>query len=91
MTKPDCYECKHRGRVAGSRHSSCRHPSLNGITDNTELQLLSMLSHGSALPTIFTKKLNIKGNSYGRSKGWFNFPTNFDPTWLENCDGFEQK
>ena len=38
-----------------------------------------------------SKKLNVKGNSSGISHGWFNFPWNYDPTWLENCDGWEQQ
>jgi len=37
-----------------------------------------------------SKKLNIKGNSHGIASGWFNFPYNFDPVWLENCDGYEK-
>jgi hypothetical protein len=37
------------------------------------------------------KELKIKGNEYGIRSGWFNFPTNFDPVWLENCNGFEEK
>lgn len=35
--------------------------------------------------------LNIKGNPHGIKNGWFNWPYNFDPVWLEECDGFEPK
>ena len=34
---------------------------------------------------------NIKGNKHGISSGWFMWPWNFDPVWLENCNGFENK
>ena len=34
---------------------------------------------------------NIKINEHGKKNGWFNWPANFDPLWLENCDGFEPK
>jgi hypothetical protein len=34
-------------------------------------------------------KANVTGNAYGKSQGWFYWPTNFDPIWLESCDGFE--
>lgn len=34
--------------------------------------------------------LNIKADPTGIKKGWFNFPFNFDPVWLDNCDGFEK-
>lgn len=32
----------------------------------------------------------VKGDSYGKRKGWFSWPMNFDPTWLYECDGFEE-
>jgi len=38
-----------------------------------------------------TPELNIKVHPYVVAQGWFNFPFNFDPRWLENCDGFEQE
>jgi len=31
----------------------------------------------------------VKGNSHGIKNGWFAWPFNFDPTWLEECDGFK--
>lgn len=24
-----------------------------------------------------------KGNDYGRSEGWYHFPVNYDPVWME--------
>lgn len=27
----------------------------------------------------------------GIKNGWFFWPLNFDPVWLENCDGFTAK
>ncbi len=33
-------------------------------------------------------KLGIKANYHGIKNGWFNFPSNFDPVWLEECNGF---
>lgn len=35
--------------------------------------------------------LNIIGDPQGIKGGWFNFPYNFDPVWVKNCDGFQQK
>lgn len=37
------------------------------------------------------RKLNVRGNAHGILRGWFNWPYNFDPTWLQSCDGFEPK
>jgi hypothetical protein len=36
-----------------------------------------------------TGLINVKGNPRGIKNGWFTFPFNFDPLWLEECDGFE--
>jgi hypothetical protein len=33
--------------------------------------------------------LHIQGNAHGIRHGWFCWPANFDPIWLDNCDGFE--
>lgn len=74
-----CYECIHRGTVPGSCHSSCNHPEAK-----TESGLLYVLSGQSG-------SLNIKGNTHGIKSGWFIWPLDFDPVWLENCDGFKMK
>ena len=33
----------------------------------------------------------IEGNPQGVRNGWFTWPIDFDPTWVEVCTGFEQK
>ena len=37
------------------------------------------------------KNAKVKGDPHGISNGWFMWPVNFDPVWLESCYGFEQK
>jgi len=32
--------------------------------------------------------LNIRAAEQGIRRGWFIWPVNFDPVWLESCDGF---
>jgi len=88
MDKPNCYECKHRGEVVGSAHSCCNHPKCDQSKGEI-MGLLSALGKGF-MPEIKTE-LNIKGNPQGIKNGWFFWPFNFDPTWLEECDGFESK
>lgn len=34
-------------------------------------------------------ELNIEQDPQGVNGGWCNFPHNFDPVWIDNCDGFE--
>ena len=82
--KPNCYECKYRGSIPGDAHSMCHHPLVKQ-SSNAFGALVDMMSGGSILAR---KQLNIHGNSHGIRKGWFYWPANFDPVWLENCDGF---
>lgn len=86
--KPDCYKCKHRGEVAGSAHSSCKHPKCK--VDLPPLMGLMSAMAGGATPSLKTG-LKVKGNPQGIAGGWFSHPLNFDPVWLEECDGFEKK
>ena len=91
--KANCYECKHRGNVPGDRHSCCNHPSVQVAKDDPMGQQLATLAGVGLVSPINAKsnELNIKGSPHGIKEGWFNWPWNFDPIWLENCDGFEQK
>ena len=88
--KPNCYKCKHKGGVAGSAHSSCKHPSIGEINPMEDI-MATFASVGRAAPVINSsaKDLNIKGSARGIRAGWFNWPHNFDPVWLESCNGFE--
>ena len=79
--KFNCYKCKYRDGIAGSAHSCCRHPQAQSPLAN----LFGIMGVG------YPRKLNIKANHHGIKKGWFMWPLNFDPVWLENCDGFESK
>lgn len=90
--KADCYECKYRGTVPGSCHSSCKHPANEAINDNPMLGLMAALggNRGGGM-SVSPKELNIKADPHGVRSGWFAFPFNFDPIWLENCDGFTVK
>lgn len=33
--------------------------------------------------------LGITGNAHGIRSGWFMWPMNYDPVWLDSCNGFE--
>lgn len=35
--------------------------------------------------------LGVTANAHGIRKGWFVWPMDFDPVWLETCSGFEVK
>lgn len=33
----------------------------------------------------------VTGKETGIRRGWFWWPWNFDPVWLEECNGFKEK
>jgi len=76
--KAGCYQCKHRGNVAGSRHSSCQYPG-------NETDLFAIFNEANK---INARKLQIQAHKHGILNGWFMWPIDFDPVWLLNCDGF---
>lgn len=85
--KPNCYECKWRASVPGSAHSECTHPVTKKTRPSDRLKLLSILRIGVDVEA--AEKLGIKAHAHGLRNGWFNWPWNFDPAWLEACEGFE--
>jgi hypothetical protein len=84
---PDCYECIYRGDIPGDRHSKCTHPS-SGYQENPISELLSLFGKKAGVIHNVNTPIRVVGNSHGIMSGWFNWPYNFDPVWLEKCDGF---
>lgn len=90
--KPNCYECKHRGKLVGSAHSCCNHPNTGSARDDPIAEITAIFAGvGRAAPVQAECGLNVKGHPAGIRRGWFNWPYNFDPVWLLSCDGFEEK
>ena len=79
-----CYDCKYRGTIPGNAHSRCDHPEVS--QDSNPFGALMDMMDGKNIKAM--EKLEIKGDRYGMKNGWFMWPANFDPTWLENCNGF---
>ena len=46
---------------------------------------------GDAHSRCINTTAKVAGNEYGKRSGWFWWPHNFDPVWLESCDSFEGK
>lgn len=91
--KPNCYECKWKGEVPGSAHSCCKHPAYKAAHNDPTLGLLAIFASVGRVPPhqAIAEGITVKGNPHGISHGWFNHPFNFDPCWLEECDGFTTK
>ena len=87
--KPDCYKCKYRGEVPGSAHICCKHPATKEMRDDPMVGLFSIMARGAMPPADNLKGIKVKGDPRGIKGGWFSWPMNFDPTWLESCNGFE--
>lgn len=91
--KPNCYKCVFRREVPGDAHSSCAHPSVPEGDAFGNL-MATFASVGRVAPVADVKaaeKLKISANPIGIRRGWFNWPWNFDPVWLQSCEGFKQK
>ncbi len=91
MLKPDCYKCVYRGNIPRDCHSCCNHPSIKTQKSNPLLNIMATFASVERAPSplIDSGELNIRGNPHGVVNSWFVWPINFDPIWLENCDGFE--
>jgi hypothetical protein len=46
---------------------------------------------GDCHSSCFQREARVVGNPVGIRGGWFNWPWNFDPTWLVSCDSFVSK
>jgi len=92
-TKPNCYKCKWRRDVPGSAHSACHHPANKELLEDPMANVLGIFASVGRLPPVQgrAKGLKVKGHPHGIRNGQFNYPWNFDPVWLLECDGFEPK
>ena len=46
---------------------------------------------GDAHSSCSNRKAKVVGNDHGIRSGWFMWPINFDPVWLEECDGYKEE
>lgn len=74
----NCYNCKHRGEVPGSAHSSC---STMQPQDSFVVAMYIQQRNG------YTQ--NLKLNPHGMRNGWAFWPVDFDPVWVEQCNFYE--
>ena len=94
MNKPDCYKCIFRRDISGDTHSMCVHPETGLSDDNPASMMFAIMATKCVVPVEIgatpAKKLNVIGRDHGYAHGWFNWPLNFDPIWLLNCNGFKE-
>lgn len=83
---PNCYECKHRRDIPGNCHSACHHPVL--MARDGSVKMIALLAFWQ---THEFAPFNLTAKEHGIKNGWFIWPINFDPVWLNSCEGFEKK
>ena len=83
-----CYRCRWRRDVAYSAHSACAHPQAR-VSGPRVFRYL--MRGGDMRDSEAWAALGIRCDEHGYREGWFAWPFNFDPVWLEHCDGFEPK
>jgi len=93
MKNPNCNKCEYKGSVPGDAHICCKHPFVkdNAIAELACLMGVALISQLGQHGVVIFEPLNIQANEHGVKQGWFVWPVNFDPVWLENCDGFKEK
>lgn len=53
--------------------------------------VLGSSHHIRCLAPMKVKNLFVKSNEHGVRNGWFIWPFNFDPIWLESCSAYTAK
>ena len=88
----DCYKCLMRDSVPGSAHSCCKalrykakHPN-----DPDVIKLEAHLAIGFVEIKTDEGPV-IKIDPHGRKNGWANWPLEFDPTWVSECQFYLPK
>lgn len=81
-----CHSCVYGRELDRTSHLKCTHPG----TVREAPHFVAGVA-GSDAATNLPGPLEIKGNEHGIKKGWFAWPTNFDPVWLEHCRGYLQR
>lgn len=87
--KTNCYECIYRRDVPGSAHSRCTHTAIPKPNHLEEALAILGVPPPSGLGA--AAKLGVRASQHGIRMGWFLWPVNFDPVWLESCNGFQAK
>jgi len=85
---PNCYNCHHRQPIPGDTHSCCEHPDVKSDL-LSELAAILRIGESEIYNPVSAAKLGIAALKQGIEGGWFNWPVNFDPTWLTDCNGYD--
>lgn len=83
----NCYSCKFKRNIPGNNHISCAKAKNE---NSASLMLVSILDRHK-FQQILNQVYNFSVPDYAITSGWFQFPMNFDPSWIQGkCSQFEQ-
>ena len=89
LQKANCYNCKNRSDVPGSAHSECKN-KVAQVLGYPATQMLMLTGNLTVVDKNTNEKvIEVVGNWHGVRSGWFTWPFDFDPCWLEACSLFE--
>ncbi|MBM25291.1 MAG: hypothetical protein CL760_06310 [Chloroflexi bacterium] len=78
----NCNNCYYRGNAIGSgHHATCNYPDMDEKT-KIDISLLSMASFTSFNETL-KSQFGFTTSNHAVVSGWFSFPLDFDPVWIE--------
>lgn len=90
----NCHKCIHHGTLSGDAHLCCWHPK-SGLQGADPLAALVGTFFGKRGGRVVgedgMQALGIRLDARGVRHGWANWPFNFDPVWVEACEGYEEK
>ena len=81
MNERNCYNCKFKQNIAGDAHVSCEFPNL---TANDKFSISGLLiANFKQGNQVLKSNFGFSVDSHPVQNGWFNFPINFDPNWIQ--------
>lgn len=79
--KKNCYNCKFKCNIAGDTHISCNYPKLDQ-TQKFNISSLLLITPEQGIQ-LLKDNFGFSVSTHPIVSGWFNFPINFDPNWIE--------
>lgn len=78
-----CNTCAYPRDIVGSAHTRCGHPAITFLTGDPLMEIAALMGRAPSL--LVPSAGLVEGHPTGISRGWFQWPLNFDPVWLVRC------
>lgn len=81
MCKRSCHTCKYKKNIPGDAHFQCAYPLMDAKTSS--ILSLASIANPRAFNQEVKRMFGFTASEHGLQSGWFSFPSNFSPTWME--------